>query len=126
MRNRASISHRLKEPRLFSPPFPFFYYWTLLLFPSFVEGYGLPLIEALVAGTPVIASALPAFRELAHNIPEYIDPTDTKQWLSVIADYTNSDSALRAAQLKRLADYNAPSWTNHFSKIDIFLQSIVA
>ncbi|MFJ1269604.1 glycosyltransferase family 4 protein [Legionella lytica] len=97
-----------------------------LLFPSFVEGYGLPLIEALVAGTPVIASALPAFRELAHNIPEYIDPTDTKQWLSVIADYTNSDSALRAAQLKRLADYKAPSWTNHFSKIDIFLQSIVA
>ncbi|HEU0203317.1 MAG TPA: glycosyltransferase family 1 protein, partial [Burkholderiaceae bacterium] len=45
-----------------------------LLFPSFVEGYGLPLLEALQAGTPVIASDLPVFREIAGRIPEYVDP----------------------------------------------------
>jgi len=40
-----------------------------LLFPSFVEGYGLPLVEALSMGTPVLASDLPVFRELAQDIP---------------------------------------------------------
>ncbi len=95
-----------------------------LLFPSFVEGYGLPLIEALGAGTPVIASAIPAFMELTDAIPEYIDPLDITQWMTVITDYSNSESVLRRAQLERLAGYKAPSWVNHFSVVEKFLQSI--
>ena len=41
-----------------------------LLFPSFIEGYGLPLVEALELGVPVIASNLPVFREFAADVPE--------------------------------------------------------
>jgi glycosyltransferase involved in cell wall biosynthesis len=40
-----------------------------LLFPSFVEGYGLPLIEALSLGVPAIASDLAVFRETTGDIP---------------------------------------------------------
>ena len=36
-----------------------------LVFPSLAEGFGLPLVEARTRGCPVIASALPSFRELA-------------------------------------------------------------
>jgi alpha-1,2-rhamnosyltransferase len=36
-----------------------------LVFPSLAEGFGLPLVEARTRGCPVIASDLPAFRELA-------------------------------------------------------------
>jgi glycosyltransferase involved in cell wall biosynthesis len=36
-----------------------------LLYPSFVEGYGIPIIEALTLGLPVIASDLPVFREVS-------------------------------------------------------------
>lgn len=96
-----------------------------LLFPSFVEGYGLPLIEALAAGIPVIASATPVFRELAYNVPEYVDQLDATQWMRLVTDYTDSNSLLRKAQLERLANYKAPNWVNHFSVVDKFLQSMV-
>ncbi|MBA4696407.1 MAG: glycosyltransferase family 4 protein [Legionella sp.] len=95
-----------------------------LLFPSFVEGYGLPLVEALAMGIPVIASSIPVFKELAANIPEYIEPIDAIQWLSIITDYTSADSLLRKAQLERLAGYKAPTWANHFIAVDKLLRSI--
>ncbi len=58
-----------------------------LLFPSFVEGYGLPLVEALGAGTPVIASNLNVFLELAGDIPEYLSPIDGLGWSQMIEAY---------------------------------------
>lgn len=45
-----------------------------LVFPSLWEGFGLPLLEALAAGTCVIASDLPVFRELVGNGFEPFDP----------------------------------------------------
>ncbi|PWY55460.1 hypothetical protein DGG96_11820 [Legionella qingyii] len=95
-----------------------------LLFPSFVEGYGLPLIEALNAGVPVIASTTPALVEIGDNIPEYVDPLDTVQWINIITNYAQPDSRLRQAQKKRLTDYKAPSWRKHFLISEHLIQSI--
>lgn len=47
----------------------------LLLMPSFMEGFGLPVLEALKVGTPVVASDIPAFRELFEGGVEFVDPT---------------------------------------------------
>ena len=46
---------------------------TALLAASHGEGYGLPLIEAAHRGKPVIARALPVFREIAGDYPSYFD-----------------------------------------------------
>lgn len=47
-----------------------------LLFPSFVEGYGLPLVEALHLRTPAIVSDIAAFREIAGHVPDYPSPNE--------------------------------------------------
>lgn len=92
-----------------------------LLFPSFVEGYGMPLVEALALGTPVLASDLAVFRELAGGIPEYFSPIDGMKWMSAIMDYATSDGLRRNAQLQRMANYRAPAWEDHFSMVDDWL-----
>lgn len=85
-----------------------------LLFPSFVEGFGLPLVEALQLSTPVIASNLAVFKELAGDIPDYADPIDVMQWLKIIINYSSDDSTMRTAQLNRLSNFRAFSWEEHF------------
>jgi glycosyltransferase involved in cell wall biosynthesis len=95
-----------------------------LLMPSFAEGFGLPVVEALAAGVPVIASDLPAFRELAGDIPEYADPLDGARWLELVREYARPDSARRAAQLERIRGFRAPTWKEHFAIVDDFLDSL--
>ena len=55
-----------------------------LLAPSLAEGYGLPVAEALAAGTPVVASDLPAHREIAGDAAQYLDPLDGPAWQRAI------------------------------------------
>src|SRR5262249_41244642 len=50
------------------------------LYPSFAEGYGLPVAEALALGVPVICSDLAELREVARHVPEYLDPGDPQAW----------------------------------------------
>lgn len=92
-----------------------------LLFPSFVEGYGLPLVEALATGTPVLASNLNVFRELAGDIPEYLSPVDGLGWSHAIESYARDDSPARAAQLKRMVGWQPPRWADHFTLVDRWL-----
>lgn len=52
---------------------------SALIFPSFCEGFGLPLVEAMAVGTPVLASDIPVFREVGANVPLYFDPNNPQQ-----------------------------------------------
>jgi glycosyltransferase involved in cell wall biosynthesis len=50
-----------------------------LVFPSRMEGFGLPVAEAMATGCPVIATDLDPIREFAGNVPLYIRPDDSTQ-----------------------------------------------
>lgn len=95
-----------------------------LLFPSFVEGYGMPLVEALALGTPVIASDLSVFREIADDIPEYVDPLDGIRWAELVIDYARPEGKNRAAQLVRMQNFKVPDWSEHFSMVDALLERL--
>jgi glycosyltransferase involved in cell wall biosynthesis len=45
-----------------------------LIMPSLAEGFGVPIIEALAANTPVLCSDIPVFREVAGDLADYFDP----------------------------------------------------
>jgi glycosyltransferase involved in cell wall biosynthesis len=97
-----------------------------LLLPSFAEGFGLPLAEALASGIPVICSDIPVFRELGRDAPEYLDPLALQSWSDAVVDYSRPDSRRRAAQMQRLAQWRAPCWTDHFIAVEQLLDDLEA
>lgn len=95
-----------------------------LLFPSFVEGQGLPLAEALALGTPAIASDLGVFRETAGDVPDYLRPDDISGWTELILQYLDDNGPYRIAQLERMVKFSAPQWHDHFAEMERWLSSL--
>jgi glycosyltransferase involved in cell wall biosynthesis len=93
-----------------------------LLHPSWAEGYGLPVAEALAQGVPAICSALPALREVGKNVPDYLDPADGAAWHAAILDYMDAGSLRRQAQLGRMKGWRPPSWAEHFALVEPLLE----
>lgn len=94
-----------------------------LLMPSFAEGFGLPVVEAMQLGTPVICSDLPAFREIAGDIPVYLDPLDGPGWERTILDFLE-DCPDRMRQVRQLRGYRGPDWPGHFAEVEPWLATL--
>lgn len=65
-----------------------------VLFPSLAEGFGYPAAQAAACGTPVVASGLPALRELLGDSAVYVDPRDSGSIAAGLARVLD-DAALR-------------------------------
>ena len=82
---------------------------TCFVFPSFYEGFGIPPLEAMACGCPVIASTAPAVREVCGDAALYFDPTNPRS-LANRLQAMFADPALRAdmrsAGLERVSSYS--------------------
>ncbi|KXW57867.1 glycosyl transferases group 1 [Ferrovum myxofaciens] len=100
------------------------YHAQALLFPSFVEGFGMPLVEALSLRVPVIASDLPVFREIAGDCPVYLHPLDGLGWKRALLSFLDSSSVERQSQCQRLHTCRIQTWTDHFAQVDALLERL--
>ena len=94
---------------------------ALVLQPSEAEGFGLPAAEALACGAPLLASDLPALREVAGDAATYRPVGDVPGWVAAALillaerhDSPGTRSARRAAGLTRARSF---SWSAHADRL---------
>lgn len=84
-----------------------------LVFPSLYEGFGLPPLEAMTLGTPVVTSNVSSLPEICGDAAQYVDPYDTLSIMSglekVISDQKLRDR-LRLAGQKRAAEFSMENY----------------
>lgn len=83
-----------------------------LLMPSFAEGYGLPVIEALVAGVRVIAPPFEVYREIAGDAPIYCPLGDVEAWGRAVTALSGPE---RLPPLSNAV--SPPRWPDHFATV---------
>jgi glycosyltransferase involved in cell wall biosynthesis len=91
-----------------------------VLLPTLAEGFGLPLVEAFALGRPVLASDLPAFREVGQGVPTLLDPRDAGAWAAAVIDII-SDGPEHKRQQAALPGFRVPSWPDHFAIVEPWL-----
>jgi glycosyltransferase involved in cell wall biosynthesis len=84
------------------------------LFPSLSEGFGIPVLEAMQCGVPVVCSDAPALPEVAGDAAILLDPRDLPAWSEALVRL-NTDGALRtdlaARSLRRAAEFSWDRFT---------------
>ena len=72
-----------------------------VVYPSLAEGFGLPIIEALATGVPVIASNIPVFRELGGHQIRLINPRKTEELRDAVKSILALSTAERRKEIQR-------------------------
>ncbi len=93
-----------------------------LLFPSYIETYGLPLIEAAMYGLPIIASDLPYSREVLEGYEgaTFVKYDDPKAWAEAI------QSLQKGKRYKPLDISKRPGWNDLFNYIFSIIENKTA
>lgn len=80
---------------------------TAFVWPSFYEGFGLPVHEALAAGAAVLAADTPVNREIAGDLVTYTDPYDDEQMAKAIITRCQQPPPTAQTVAEHLAHYSA-------------------
>ncbi len=88
-----------------------------LLFPSLFEGFGMPLLEAMSLGCPVISSSAGSLPEIGGNAPIYFDPKSEEELIEVLKQVMYGAGIDRADMIRKgLENCERFNWDKTFSK----------
>lgn len=103
---------------------------ALVLLPSEREGFGLPVLEALACGTPVVASDIDALREVGGDAARYCPPEDVNAWTEAVVaalgerrDDPAGWAARRSAGIQRAASF---SWSRYTREVVALYRRLAA
>lgn len=94
-----------------------------LLFPSLAEGFGLPSLEAVRLGVPVICGDLAIHREVLGDYPVYAGLEDRYLWEEIILEQARQGQKdlVHASKAKTV---KIPTWSEHFDAVNAALKSL--
>src|SRR5262249_49367237 len=95
-------------------------------FPSRTEGFGLPPLEAMTLGCPVIAAPCGALPETCGDAAVYVEPDDVEGWVRAIGTIVEAPEAARAAGDRGQAHAAKFAWSQSAQKLLGVIQEVQA
>ena len=103
---------------------------ALVVLPSDREGFGLPIVEAMACGTPVVASDLPVLREVGGGAVEYCSVGDVAQWqaavLALVAARAADPAGWHSRQQVGLGRASLFSWERYARQMRAIYASVAS
>jgi len=93
------------------------------IYPSFYEGWGLPIAESLARGVPCIASNTSSMPEIAGNLIDYFSPVSADECLAAIR-HMLQPKALAAAK-RKTKQYTTTSWDDTFKIVNAHIKELL-
>jgi glycosyltransferase involved in cell wall biosynthesis len=95
-----------------------------MVYPSWHEGFGLPVLEAMAAGTPVVASDVPAHREVASDQAIWCDPAEPESIAEAIRRALGGDQREPETRAQRQARAREFTWCESGKKLMALLSGL--
>ncbi len=87
---------------------------SLFVMPSLYEGFGMPILEAMAGGTPVVASSIPVLKEVGEQYASYADPLNPQSFADAIEKVLKAPKPNKEDLQKNVSRY---SWNDNVQKI---------
>jgi len=86
---------------------------TLFVWPSLYEGFGIPVVEAMIRGIPIVASDIPVTREIAGSVAAYYNnPLDYEALAEMILEVISNNKLKQELITRGLERSKIFSWEN--------------
>jgi glycosyltransferase involved in cell wall biosynthesis len=96
------------------------------VYPSYYEGWGLPVGEALAAGKAVIASDQGSLPEVGGALVRYVAPWDTVGWADALADWVAHPELVQRAEAQIRDSYRPRRWRDTAQALATLLKRLAA
>jgi len=90
---------------------------AVFIYPSLYEGFGIPPLEALACGCPVVASDIPVLREVLGDVVEYFDPLSEDALIDAIKQAIKNKNMKAIPSIKHIEQYTWERVSASFLKI---------
>jgi glycosyltransferase involved in cell wall biosynthesis len=97
---------------------------SVFVYPSLYEGFGMPVLEAMASGAPVVAAAIPALQEVGGDTATYVDPFDVDAIAAAVDGVVRDPEGTALRRQRGLERAAAFDWTASGQKLAHVLRSV--